>query len=289
VSVQESGIPIHFNSVQDDGLNGSESARRSGDLNSNYRISLERCRTDRVMSSEQNKYLRDIVHKIPGWLEDYTAIRTMDMLDWQVNEGIRGSLIEIGVCNGRYFSILLRSANQTGEQVVGLDTFQWVNEEIVRAAVNNLSIPPPIFIRKPSTQCSARELMGILKAPPRFFSIDGSHDYEDVFWDLRLAEDILSPGGIIAADDFLNPMTLGVNEAVNAFFSTPRSLAPFAYIANKLFLCRPPMASKMMEMIENYVRADQLEPRSATFRENDARDRNSVEVTIWRRRLLIIP
>lgn len=237
------------------------------------------------------RFLDEQVHPLLGWLEDYTALRTMDLLTWQESAGVAGPLFEIGVYGGRYFSVLYRSAIRNGDQIVGLDTFQWIPEDRVRASLEPLAAAGTraTFIAKPSTDCSAGELLGALGAEPRFISVDGSHECDDVFWDLRLCEEILAPKGIVAVDDFLNPVTLGVNDAVNRFFATPRNLAPFAYVANKLFLSRPSMVAEYMKTLEAVVVADQREPRSATFREQAAKWRGWVEQKMWGRTFLVIP
>jgi predicted O-methyltransferase YrrM len=155
--------------------------------------------------------------------------------------GILGSIFEIGVYAGRYFSILLRSALKSGSVIVGLDTFQEVDQDRVLAFLNSVSADyRKIFlIKSRSSEWSARDLIAELGAPARFISIDGSHDKLDVLWDLRLAEQLTSKEGVVAVDDFLNPIALGVNEAVNQFFLQPRNLVPWAYLPNKLFLARP--------------------------------------------------
>jgi hypothetical protein len=236
--------------------------------------------------TEMYQFLEGEVKRIPGWLEDYAAIRTMELLDWQNLMGIRGPLLEIGVFAGRHFSVMLRAAAPQGDWTYGIDTFQWVPEDQVRA---NLA---PIggrfdLIKGMSTEFTAPELLARFVEKPRFISIDGSHDCDDVFWDFTLSEQILSSTGMISADDFLNPLTLGVNEAINRFFSTPRNLAPFAYTSNKLFLCRPAMADRYKEILEKMVIADQRQPQSAAFRERATHGRHHVEQQMWGRRVLI--
>lgn len=235
-------------------------------------------------------FWNNVTDNIEGWLIDYTAIRTMDMLQWQVKNDIGGSLFEIGVFKGKYFSLLIQSGLESSSKVVGLDTFQYSNEANVNTLLEKY-FPSGSweFISKASTNCNTKELMDILGSPPRFISVDGSHECDDVFWDLNLAEEILSSEGIVAADDFLNPLTLGVNEAINRFFSTPRNLVPFAYIANKLFLCRPETADKMIEFIEEVATADQKEIRSQNFRSNLAKARHFVEQKMWGSKFIILP
>lgn len=231
---------------------------------------------------DNSAFLTTVVSTIPGWLVDYTALRTMDILDWQEAHDIKGPLLEIGVFAGRYFSILLRSAVRTGDVIVGLDTFQFVNEPTVRSHLAKVAPDNAAkLICSTSTSVDASALEAILGAPARFISIDGSHERDDVLWDLQLAESLLAPGGIVAVDDYLNPLTLGVNEAVNVFFSQPHNLVPVAYIANKLFLTRPNDAKTVSSAIEDMIVSDATEPRSVDFRARSARGRHQAEVLVW--------
>jgi hypothetical protein len=130
----------------------------------------------------------------------------------------------------------------------------------------------------------------LLGADPRFISIDGSHECDDVFWDLRLAEDMLAPRGLVAVDDFMNMVAMGVNVGVHKFFAIPRNLAPFAYTSNKLFLCRPQLAPPPYKhAFEQMVVADQIEPLSAKFRHSSAINRSLVEQTLWGKSLVVVP
>jgi hypothetical protein len=233
-------------------------------------------------------YLERVTNVIPGWLESYAAIRTMDLLEWQEAQGVRGPLFEIGVFAGKYLSLLIRSALRTGDRIIGLDTFQWVTEPAVREHLGSTPGSERVeLIAGMTTNFSATDLMDRLGKRPRFVSIDGSHTCDDVFWDMTLAEQILAPDGIVAADDFLNPLTLGVGEAIHKFFAMPRNLAPFAYTANKLFLCRSPMSDIYREAFERFVVEDQREPQSANFRERLTHGRNHVEQPLWGRRVLV--
>jgi hypothetical protein len=188
----------------------------------------------RARDLDKKAFLVERVQPIPGWLVDFTAMRTMDLLDWQEEQGIKGSLLEIGVFRGRYFSLLLRSAERTGARAVGIDTFQWNSIADLRdhmaQVVGNVGFDA---IQNSSSALTSRDLLVALGAPSRFVSVDGSHNYEDVLWDMQLAEGVLGPDGIIAADDFVNPLCLGVNQAINEYLSTPKSVVPFAYIANR--------------------------------------------------------
>jgi hypothetical protein len=85
---------------------------------------------DRLIDRPKCEFLREQVHKVKGRLNDYAAIRTIELLHWQEARGMSGPVLEIGVFAGRYFSILLRSAIRTGSVAVGVDTFQWVPQPV---------------------------------------------------------------------------------------------------------------------------------------------------------------
>jgi hypothetical protein len=242
------------------------------------------------IQADDRSFVRELVATIPGWLEDYAALRSMDLLAFQEQARVTGPLLEIGVFLGRYFSVLLRAAVRTGERIVGLDTFQYFSPDDVRARMAPLAAPDRIeFVQRRSVDVSAEELLTILGGEPRFVSVDGSHEREDVAWDLTLCEAVLAPLGIVAVDDFLNPITLGVNEGVHRFFAQPRRLAPFAYTANKLFLARPAAAPRFAAAFESYVVADPHEPRSAAFRANLPDYRANVEQHLWGSTLIVVP
>jgi hypothetical protein len=139
----------------------------------------------RARDLDKKAFLVERVQPIPGWLVDFTAMRTMDLLDWQEEQGIKGSLLEIGVFRGRYFSLLLRSAERTGARAVGIDTFQWNSIADLRdhmaQVVGNVGFDA---IQNSSSALTSRDLLVALGAPSRFVSVDGSHNYEDVLWDM---------------------------------------------------------------------------------------------------------
>lgn len=76
-----------------------------------------------------------IVEKIEGWLNRVASLRTMDLLACQESSEFEGPLLEIGVYNGKYFSVLARSAQRTGDRLLGIDTFQWESEAEVMASL----------------------------------------------------------------------------------------------------------------------------------------------------------
>lgn len=242
-------------------------------------------------SATKYDFYHKVVCSIPGWLEQGAAIRTLDMLEFQEDSGVTGSLLEIGVHAGRYFSILVRSAARTNARVVGIDLFGDPSVDMVKqliAPVLGSSQATVILVQAHSTELDAASLLGHLNDRARFISIDGSHRCHDVFWDLRLAEQVVAPAGIVAVDDFINPVAFGVNEAVHRFFAQPRRLVPWAYIGNKLFLCQAHWSDRYKEMLKAQVMQDTVEPHSRFFQANMANVRHRIEQSLWGNSFLML-
>ena len=243
-------------------------------------------------TTDDYAFYNQMVVPIPGWLHQGAAIRTMDILAFQERNAISGSLLEIGVYCGKYLSLLLRSAGAVPSVVLGVDTFQMAAREKVlehlQPVITACKVMPSL-LQSFSTNCRVEQLLGRLLQRPRFISVDGSHERDDVYYDLELAEQLLAPGGVIAVDDFLNPMTFGVNEATHIFFARPRRLVPWVYCQNKLFLSDRQWVARYRAMIEERVRGDEIEPHSARFRQLEKDSRLLVEQKLWGSPVLLLP
>jgi len=229
------------------------------------------------------------VENIAGWLKKPAAFRTMDILAWQQKNQIEGGLLEIGVFCGKYFSLLLNSARAMRSPLLGIDTFQYAPTSRVLSEMAKLfgkeSANQFILWNKDSTAVRAGEIETAI-GRCRFISIDGAHDYESVFRDLVLAEQVVSFDGIIAADDFLNPLALGVNQALNAFLTQPRNIVPVAHIANKLFLAHRSRAAEYRSAIEEMC-ANGNEPASEDFRKRRGIGRHHIEQDFYGHKVIL--
>ncbi|MEN6543316.1 class I SAM-dependent methyltransferase [Parvibaculum sp.] len=245
----------------------------------------------RSVSRMTNVEFQDaVVEKTEGWLNRFTSLRTMDILDFQHDNGIGGPLMEIGVFCGKYFSLLARSAQRNGDKLLGIDTFQWRDEKHVlkMLSLSDETLKADVTLwHRHSSACSTEDILSQLGGKARFISIDGSHECDDVFLDLQLCENLVAHNGIIAADDFLNPLTLGVNEAIHKFFAVPRLVVPVAYISNKLFLAHRASAAQYKEMLEAAILADEVEPQAKNFRAQLAKGRHFVEQPLWGQKVVV--
>ena len=175
-----------------------------------------------LLTSKQ-AFLETVVDPMIGWLDRYAAKRTLDLLEYQETNKIDGSLYEVGIYHGKYFSLLARSAALTGSMAIGIDLFDYLTPQRFREyfdeqfSPGNLAAVASNFrwkiIEGSSGDLSARTLLKELGSEARFISVDGSHEYDDVLWDLRVAEQVLAAAGIISVDDIINPICLGVAAA----------------------------------------------------------------------------
>lgn len=238
------------------------------------------------------EFQSSVVDQIEGWLIRVTSLRTMDLLEYQETNGYLGPILEIGVYHGKYFSVLARSTQRTGDRLLGIDTFQWKTEADVMSA---LAISPETaeakieLLKSFSHECTPGDLIARMGGLARFISVDGSHDAPDVLLDLELSEQVVSSKGIIALDDFINPVAIGVNEGAHLFFARPRRIVPFAYVDNKLFLAHRSIAHAYREFIELAINRDMAESASQTFRERNATSRHLVEQRLWGHPVIMCP
>lgn len=254
-------------------------------------------------SMVRNRFMTEVVDQIEGWLDRFTAKRTFDLLLAQERAGVDGALYEVGLYHGKYFSLLIDSGIRCGSRIVGVDTFDYVPEPAFRAGLEQLlsayfGVNTTLgsfdvhLLGLPSSDIGAADLLSKLGGQARFISVDGSHEYTDVLWDLTTAREVLVPGGIIAVDDYLHPVSLGVTAATDRFLMQYDDLAPFAYIANKLFLARPGWADRYRRAMEASIVADEDDPKSGAFRaqlEAGALARVNIEATYAGYRVLTVP
>lgn len=221
------------------------------------------------------EFIGRVTSCLEGWLTDDDAAVTADLL--RLQEGWAGDapLLEIGVYCGKYLSLLMQSAARTGSHVFGVDTFQFKDLAVVTEGLAALmpELMPSLSLHKGSSRdLSAKSLLRMIGRPARFISVDGSHDHPDVLHDLRLTDAVLAQDGLVAVDDFLNPLTIGVNRAVNLFMESRPGLVGVACGTNKLYLARPMQAARYRQHLEQHLlstaaaRGELFRTRLATWR-----------------------
>lgn len=157
--------------------------------------------------------------------------------------GVDGGVAEIGVHHGRLF-IAMHLLRNPGTQSIAIDVFanQHLNvdqsglgdEERFRANVARWADHSSVVIDKTdSTVIDGGHIQNLAGGPVGMFSVDGGHTADIVCHDMRTAEQSLSHGGIVVADDVFNAQWPGVVEGTLRYLETG-SLVPFGVGFNKV-------------------------------------------------------
>lgn len=204
---------------------------------------------ERQQMGNQLQYFKDNYTNIEGWMQQDIIPSAILLDSFQKNVGITGGVAEIGVHHGRFF-ILLHNLLQKEECSFAIDLFENQQDNIDCSGkgskdvfLSNLAkfsenIHRAKLIQGDSLSMTPQQLMDYECKGIRLFSIDGGHTAEHTVNDIRLAIDLMAPGGVIFIDDYYNPHWPGVHIGVNRYFAldTPK-FVPFAYRRDKLLLC----------------------------------------------------
>lgn len=192
---------------------------------------------------------------LPGFLTPSAAWLLDGLSRLQVEAGIRGDVVEIGVFYGRSALVLGRTLAD-GERLVACDTFAvgWADvpgwsfapsgapEEALRSWWSDRVGDPGALsvIRRDSADLSADELG---RGRCRLVHVDGGHAYASVRHDASLADEALQPAGAVVFDDLLLTEWPDVTVAVVDHLRERRdALVPILLAGHKGIVCRPEAA-----------------------------------------------
>jgi len=218
------------------------------------------------MADERNKnaalaaYVDSGVDTVGGLLQSGSIAVLWSLIELQDAFAVAGDVAEIGVFQGKTFLMLAHGLNK-GERAFAIECFgqpPGSDEETFETFHANMArfgyAEACETIVADSGTLDAASLRARLGANIRLFSVDGAHGHGAVMHDLALAESVLAPGGVIAADDLFNPWWPGTTEAIYDFLrSTTHDLVPIALVAangpietgaGKLMLARASHASR---------------------------------------------
>jgi len=208
----------------------------------------------------QQEYIRRGREKVAGWFYRIDAEIFGLITDYQNNEGLDGSLVEIGLHHGKSFIAMCLSLRD-GQRAYGIDLFEQqalnvdhsgkgdrtIVQRNLRAA--GVDLTAVVLDGRPSSSVSPADILGSVGVA-RFFSIDGGHQLEVVRNDLLLAGQTLADHGVIALDDFLRPEWPEVSAGYFAWFeASAKSVVPFAIGLNKLYLCPHNQVARYQEVL----------------------------------------
>ena len=176
-------------------------------------------------------------HDVPG----FTIPESLGIWDcflrFQLEKERSASLLEIGVYYGKS-AALLAMHSRPDEQLVLVDP-----SEPAESALKLLQSIKPNGVRllkNLSSDHAVWNLAGTHSRAFRWIHIDGDHKGETVYNDLLLANELLSPTGIICVDDFMSPRYPQITFTVCTFVELfCRELRMFLCGFNKAYLVRP--------------------------------------------------
>lgn len=203
---------------------------------------------------------------IPGWFEPTDIAMFAAIGALQVEDGVRGDILEIGVYQGKS-AVVLGSLLRTEEKLIVCDIFddpapsasvgrEWAAqysgltlrtfEANYRRAHGGL----PVIHKAPS-----RELP-TLGLPPTFrlMHIDGSHLYDEVQHDLGMSRGLAGPETVVIFDDVVRESAPGVAAAVWAAV-VHDGLQPLALSKNKLYAswgARPTFGQRLDSTLQRF-------------------------------------
>lgn len=189
--------------------------------------------------------------RIEGWLQDTTAHVIRELLQHQLQEGVTGDVMEIGVHHGRLF-ILLCLLARPSEKAIAVDLFDMQELNVDKSGLGNLDQlranlktfaqdTNVEFVKGDSIQL-AESLKQRFRSL-RYISIDGGHTREATCNDLWIAESILIPEGVVSLDDIYSLHWSGVTAGLAKYFAEGGSLIPFCLSPEKVHFARTRQAA----------------------------------------------
>lgn len=207
----------------------------------------------REIQGRLQRYLKDQVKTVEGWLPTDSGFVIARLAECQSERGLSGGVGEIGVHHGKLF-LLLYLSMLPHERAFAVDLFddqQSVDgiyfggksvflKNVARYGGTSSRL---IVIARNSLEIVPRDLLDAT-GPVRLMSVDGGHSEDVTCNDLRLAEEVLLPEGILIVDDVYNQYYPAVASGFFRFLMEPQHrLRPFAMSPNKTFLCKDPDAA----------------------------------------------
>jgi hypothetical protein len=194
-----------------------------------------------------DKYIRSGHKEVHGWLEPFSARYIGEIARLQRESKISGASTEIGVHHGRLFILLHLAGSRHKDLAIDVFDDQHLNVDrsghgdrarfignVIRWGGDPTAID---ILQKSSLNVSEDEILARVGRSV-LFSVDGGHTEECAFHDLKLADAVLHPQGVVILDDFFNEswpeVCLG---AMKYFASSSTRLRPFALTAGKMYLC----------------------------------------------------
>ena len=209
------------------------------------------------------------IDEVEGWLSQGIEEPLTEVDRFQREAGILGSVMEIGVHQGKFF-IPLALLKRPEEYALGIDLFEDQARNIDFSGMGGTEGPPTVetcrrhifaFAENPeaihlmsvdSLTLGPLEIADLLRTYPRFAftSIDGGHTALHLSIDFMTASQLTSPVGVIAVDDLFHPDWPGVTEGIFRVLGRKESpFIPLFITRKKAFFCHASVQTRFVAFI----------------------------------------
>ncbi|PWS34927.1 hypothetical protein DFH01_21515 [Falsiroseomonas bella] len=223
------------------------------------------------------RYLDGPWGKVQGFVHPDAMVLLDVALAFQESHGITGGFFEIGVHQGR-FLLALEHAAGTGEPGLALDVFedQALNIDksghgqraVLEANLAAHALEPGrvAILQGDSTAPATRRAVLARGESYRFISVDGGHTAGHAASDLRLAEEVATPGAAVVLDDFFNTGFPGVTEGLAQYLTSGGTLRPVGVIGGKMLLSPLSWSDRMRAALrKRFAESPRFRVREVSF------------------------
>ncbi|NNH59441.1 class I SAM-dependent methyltransferase [Rhizobium laguerreae] len=178
--------------------------------------------------------VREKAEGIEGMLSGF-SVQVMDsVLTFQRAVGSNGGILEFGVYKGRSAAVLSAHV-QPSERFVLVDVERYVDDE----TISGLFSKPDFHLGSSEEFARSYPHYSDLKRKIRFMHVDSSHSYRTTLNELKLADALLAPDGVLCLDDFSNLHYSQILPALYKYlYRTWTDLRVFMVTDAKCYICR---------------------------------------------------
>lgn len=185
---------------------------------------------------------QQLLNPINGWFSPASHGIFSFFWEFQNQYSICGNLGEIGVWEGKSSTIICNFSKES-EKIFLIDPLIEKNKEVIYRNIDSVCrrIPDNCLLCNYKSEDFLKENTNQdLLNSFRFFHIDGCHTGSNVYFDMELADKLLTLDAVLVVDDFFNPGYPQITEAVYKYvFLNPYKFRIFFAAFNKAYLCRP--------------------------------------------------
>lgn len=178
--------------------------------------------------------VQQLASNIDGMLSVFSMQVIDSLLSYQADLSIAGHIVEFGVYKGKSASVL--SAHVTKpERLILVD----VDRKITEETLSSFFSPAEFVLGRSEDYARTYPSYDDLRSNVRFLHVDSSHAFRTTLDEMKLADELLSPDGILCLDDYTNLNYSQILPAIYKYLFTARTdLTVFLVTDIKCYICR---------------------------------------------------